>query len=190
MDTLQSTLGTLSVLDWMLLALLLYSTIRAFLRGFLLEFFSLVGMACGIGIAAWHCSDFAIRLQAWLKPFTELSLPLANLVAFLAILFLAILASHIAGLVLKRAVGVLGLGLFDRAAGALFGLVRGSLLAVAIVLILTAFDPGSRLLADSRLFPSFLAATHALSFVVPERLQQQFSDGIAKTKHRKPPWSN
>jgi membrane protein required for colicin V production len=68
----------------------------------------------------------------------------------------------------------------DRLLGAGLGLVRGVLLGVAVMMAMTAFSPRSAWIRNSLLAPYFLAGAHAVSFVVPQHLQQQMAEG---TRH-------
>ncbi len=43
-----------NLFDWFLMAILAYSTIMAFVRGILLELFSLGGLIAGILLASWN----------------------------------------------------------------------------------------------------------------------------------------
>ena len=53
----------MNLFDWFLIAILAYSTIMAFLRGIILELFSLGGLVAGILIASWNYNRLA--LFAW-----------------------------------------------------------------------------------------------------------------------------
>jgi membrane protein required for colicin V production len=98
------------------------------------------------------------------------------------------LLALIAGKMIRRTAHTIGLGLFDRLLGALFGFVRGCLLGIAVLTASTAFLPHSTQIANSRLTPYFLAGVHAVSFVVPQGLQRQILNGIADIKHNAPDW--
>ena len=50
------TLSTLNPFDWFLVAIVLYSTVVAFVHGFFREIFSLVGLVAGILLASWKLS--------------------------------------------------------------------------------------------------------------------------------------
>jgi membrane protein required for colicin V production len=82
----------------------------------------------------------------------------------------------------------IGLGFFNRLGGAAFGLARGWLVGVAIVMAVTAFLPTTDWLKNSRLTPYFLAGAHAVSFVVPHDLEQLILDGATQLKHNAPDW--
>jgi len=168
--------------DWLLIALLGYSTVMAFMRGLLRELFILGGLVAGILLASWYYSLLAHRLGGLI------STPTANVVAFLAIVIGVMVSSAILGKVLQRTADAIGLGFFDRMGGAGFGLVRGCLLGVAILMAVAAFLPKNTWVKNSQLAPYFLAGAHAVSFVVPYDLRQQILEGAEELKHKAPDW--
>jgi membrane protein required for colicin V production len=182
--------SSFTILDWLLLALLAASTVRALVRGFLLEIFSLAGATAGVLLASWNYNALALQLVDWLSPFTTLNLATADLIAFLLILTGVIVLAGLAGKLLRSSAGAIGLGLVDRLLGAAFGLARGCLLGVAGIMLLTAFDPNTRIVENSQLLPYFLAGARGVSFVVPESFQRQLADGAERIKHNKAIWIN
>jgi membrane protein required for colicin V production len=176
-------LASLGVFDWVLIALLLYSTIRAFLRGFLLEVFSLVGLIAGILLAGWNYSVLAMSFTR-----LNMSLAAARIVAFLLIALGVMIVCGLAGKLLRSGVSAIGLGFIDRLLGAAFGLARGCLLGVALMMVLAAFGPRWNWITNSQLAPYFLVGAHGVSFVVPHDLEQQISRGAIDLKHKAPNW--
>ncbi len=175
--------ATLTVFDWSLVALLAYSVVRAFLRGFILEIFSIVGLVAGVLLASWNYNTLATTLSRWISPLTT-----AQIVAFLVISIGIMVAAGLLGKILRSGADAIGLGFIDRVLGAVFGLARGCLLAVAVMLMLTVFMPQSSWIQNSQLAPYFLAGAHGVSFVVPHDLQQQISNGALQLKHNAPDW--
>lgn len=173
----------MNLFDWFLIATLAYSTIMAFLRGIILELFSLGGLVAGILIASWNHNRVALLLgQLITSPAT------AQVVAFLLIVIGVMVLSVLLGKALNRTAHVIGLGFFDRLLGAIFGFARGCLLGVAITMAIAAFLPHSTWIASSQLSSYFLAGAHAVSFVVPHDLQQQILGGAEQIKHNAPHW--
>ena len=173
----------MSLFDCFLVAILAYSTILAFVRGIILELFSLAGLIVGILLAAWNYHHVALLLSRFIAtPAT------AQIVAFLLIIIGVMVLSTLLGKALNRTAHAIGLGFFDRLLGAGFGFVRGCLLGVAILMAVAAFLPRSQWIANSQLTPYFLAGAHAVSFVVPHDLRQQILDGAEKLKHDAPDW--
>jgi len=168
--------SSLNAFDWVLIVILSWSVIAAFLRGFIRELFSLAGIVLGIPIAAWNYTLLAPHLEPWLP-----SPAVARISAFLLIAIGCMLLCSLAGRILRGTARTLGIGFLDRLAGALFGLVRGSLIAVAVLMAAAAFLPQPQLLlAQSRFAPYFLAAAREVSFVVPQDLQKRIVTGVSQ----------
>ena len=176
-------LSSLTIFDWVLVALLVYSTVKAFLRGFLREIFSLAGLIAGILLASWNYVTLAQSLRHWITPE-----PTAEIVAFLLIVAGVGVACALAGRLLRTSADAIGLGFIDRLLGAAFGLARGCLVGVACMMVLAAFGSGSSWTTHSLLTPYFLAGAHGVSFVVPHNLEQQIANGAAQLKHSAPDW--
>jgi len=68
-------------LDWLLVALLAYSTIRAGMRGLVREVFALVGLLVAFVLACWYYRNVAELLRGLVN-----SEPLADFCAFLMII--------------------------------------------------------------------------------------------------------
>lgn len=170
-------------LDWLLAAVLAYSMIRAALRGFVREGFALAGLLAGFLLACWYYLGLSQGLHGLIS-----SVPLAQFLAFLLILIATMAAASLMGTLLHRTATVIGLGLLNRAAGAAFGLLRGAVLASAFLLALTAFLPASSWVAQSRLSPYLLRATHAVSFVMPSELARRSAEAFDRLKHTTPGW--
>jgi len=162
-------------LDWLLAALLAYSVIRAFMRGFVREAFALAGLITGFFLACWNYPIVALRLRGIVN-----SPPLGNLVAFALILFAIVIIAALLGKLLSRTASAVGLGFFDRLGGALFGLARGGLFCLALLLVCTAFLPAAPWVKTSSLAPYFLRANHEVSFVMPSDLRQRLANGLER----------
>ena len=171
----------LTAFDWLLVIMVLTSMLMAFRRGIVKVLFSFAGLFFGILTASWNYAQFAQVLGRWIT-----SPVAAQAVAFLAILFGVTLIFSLAAGLVRRTIAAVGLGLFDRLLGAVFGLLRGALLGVAILMAITAFVPNSTWLKNSRLAPYFLAGSHAVSFVVPRRFQEQMAAGASHLLQQTP----
>ena len=176
-------LRTLNLFDWLLVAILVYSVVTAFARGFLREIFSLAGLIAGVLLASWNYPLLGDRMAA-VMPWA-----VAEVAAFLLIAITVMILAGLTGKILAKTVHTIGLGFVDRLLGAGFGFVRGCLLGVAVMLAVTAFVPRSEYLRNSQLSSYFLAGAHAVCFVVPHGLRQQVLDGAEQLKHDAPEWS-
>jgi membrane protein required for colicin V production len=170
-------------LDWLLAILLTYSVVRAVIRGFFQESFALGGLILGFLFACWFYRSLAIDLKGLIN-----SPQIAQLAAFLLILAVTMVVASLIGKLLRRTASAVGLGFADRLLGALFGLLRGAILGVALLLAVTAFLPSAPWIENSHLAPYFLRAAHAVSFVMPSDLRLRLLDGLNRMKHTTPDW--
>ena len=168
-------LTSLTAFDWALVALIAVSVVSAFFRGIIRVLFSIAGLVVGVIAASWNYPRLSAILLPWITSHVW-----SDVVSFLVIVAAIVLASFLVGSALSRMASAVGLGFFDRILGALFGLLRGALIAILVVTAIAAFLPESPWIRDSRLAPYFLAGTHAVSFVVPESFSQQISAGATR----------
>jgi membrane protein required for colicin V production len=170
-------------LDWLLAILLVYSVVRAVMRGFFQEAFALGGLVVGFLLACWFYGALAVTLKGLIT-----SPQIAELTAFLVILAGTMIVASLLGKILRHTASAIGLGFIDRLLGAVFGLLRGALLGVALLLAVTAFLPSAPWVENSHLAPYFLRAAHAVSFVMPSDLKLRLLDGLHHIKHTTPDW--
>lgn len=158
--------------DWAILAVLLFSTITALVRGLVLEIFSFAGLIVGAFVAGWYYDSLSPLLMH-----VGLSKDVADAIAFLLIAFgVAILVSLI-GKVLRRVVRGVGLGWVDRLLGAAFGFLRGAVVVLIAVMATTAFFPHSTWTQDSKLLPYVLLVSHPVEQWFPATLRDKLMVG-------------
>jgi membrane protein required for colicin V production len=157
-----------NALDWTLIAVLLLSTWRAWVRGLVQALFGLLGFVGGFQLASWNYTAVGDWMFArnWTK---ELST--SRILAFLCIAISVAIVFDLVGRGMKKTAHIIGFGPVDRVLGGAFGLARGILLGVAVIVGVTAFAPQLGWAENSRLSKLFLGAAHAVSFVVPHELR-------------------
>jgi membrane protein required for colicin V production len=159
--------------DWLIVAVLLLTTVSAAIHGFFAEVLSMAGLVIGYIVAAWQYQ----RLAEWLMSFLKNEW-LAEIFGFLVIFFVILLVFSIAGRVARKLMKAAGLSGFDRFLGALLGLVKGALLVAVVLMGMAAFTPTSKMLEDSELAPYFLVAGRAAIWVAPSELRARFYEGL------------
>jgi membrane protein required for colicin V production len=138
----------MAAIDIVLLVLLALLILRAFLRGFVGEVFSLASVSLGVIGAVFFFKNGALFLRAFLLPGVPL-VPeiLAFIIIFLAVFILGKILEHLVRDIITK----LGLEGLDRFLGFILGVVEGIAL-IALLLIFIGiqplFDP-SALLARS-----------------------------------------
>jgi len=172
-------------LDWILAALVVYSTIRATMRGLVRELFALGGLLVGCLLACWYYRTVAEFVRGLVN-----SEPLADFFGFLLIIALVMVAAALVASVIRRGASAIGLSALDRLGGAAFGATRGLVLGAALLLAVTAFLPTAAWVQGSKFSPYLLRASHAVSFVMPQQLKRQLVEGLDRLKHTTPNWIN
>ena len=115
--------------DYAVLIIICVSVLLALWRGAVREIMALAGWAAAIVLS----SLFAQELTRWLP--LSLSPMLRAVIAYLVIFLAVLLLSGLAGMLLAKLFHAAGLGLADRAVGALFGLARGLLIVFVAVMM-------------------------------------------------------
>jgi membrane protein required for colicin V production len=154
------------------------SALLAMRKGLIRVVFSTVGIAAGLLLGSWYFLPGGLVVHRWVS-----SLPTAEILAFLTILFGCWFVSALLAGLVRKAAKMVGLGVVDRLLGGLFGAVRGLLLGVSVLAAMTAFDAGSGLAKNSVLAPYFLAGAHAVSLIVPEGLRERMQDGAKRLRN-------
>jgi membrane protein required for colicin V production len=120
----------LTAFDLVVLAIIGLSTLFAFVRGLIRELAALVSWVVGLIAAVVFTPVVGNWIPNWFDaPFAR------YLIAFCVILIGALLLGALIAAPLARAVRAAGLGFVDRFLGSIFGLVRGLLVVIALVLL-------------------------------------------------------
>src|SRR5438552_17218841 len=109
-----------SLLDWLMLAILVYSIVISWYKGFVREVFWLITVVVGILLAAWFYHGVGIRFKDVVR--TE---NIALFLGFSLIFLVTLLAGFIVISLISRFLKFAKLQWADRLLGAAFGFVRG-----------------------------------------------------------------
>ena len=159
--------------DWVIIVVVLASTVQAAYSGFFQEAFHLAGLVAGYLVAAWQYQ----RLAGWFEKYLK-SPWLAESAGFLVIFFAVVAAAGIAGQTARWVMKKSGLSFVDRLLGGVLGFLRGCLIVAVIAVSMTAFTPTSRWLAGSEWAPYFQAVGRAAIWVAPAELRARFYQGL------------
>ena len=169
---LQLQLRSWNILDWFIAASLVVSTCAGFIRGLIASLVSLLGLGIGILAATIYTPRIAPLLHGWLgSPLT------ARLVAFCLILAAVYFLVTAVGRLLRSVCRAVGLGFFDRVAGASFGLVRGALLLLALAVPLKPYLLHSAEGHSSLLLPYLREVSDGVFSVVSLHMRHDLSVG-------------
>lgn len=167
-------------LDIVLILILAWSLVAAFRRGFSREVFGLVSSILAFLAGLWFYGSAGAPLSDYTSSRT-----VANFCGFLIVFAGVLLAGALLGFALGRLIKFAGLSWFDRILGSFFGLVRGVVIAIALVTVLVAFTPGEGPPASvvrSRVAPYVVDAAHVFSSLAPLELKQEFGKRFDQVK--------
>jgi membrane protein required for colicin V production len=175
-------------LDYLIVAILLFSVLMSARKGFAREVVGLAAAFLALVLGMW----FYGLAGSFLIPYAS-STRLANLAGFLIVVFAVLLCGWILGRIVSRFLRTVGLSFADRLLGAAFGLVRGLLIATAMLMAFTAFGPqlDSKTISSSsvntavlhsRIAPYVLRASRVFVAVAPMELKSAFLKQYAQVK--------
>lgn len=120
----------MAALDWIFLTVLVASLLIGAWRGLVFELLSLAGWVTAFFAAQWFADDAG----AWL-PMGQADAAWRHVAGFVVVFVAAVFACSLLAWLLKKLVAAVGLRPADRALGALFGVLRGLVLLLAVVLV-------------------------------------------------------
>jgi len=161
-----------SLLDWMILAILVYSIAVSWFKGFVREVLGLITVLLGVLFASWLCREAAGMFKNVVT--TE---NLALFFGFSVIFLAALLAGFVIIWLMTRFMKFAKVEWADRLLGAAFGFIRGWVIGAVILLALTAFDVQTERLKNSELAPYFLPGSRVIAVMTPYEVKAKFLVG-------------
>jgi membrane protein required for colicin V production len=183
MNTPKGTGAAMSVVDWIIVAILVGSVIAGIAQGFLRSVFSLGGLMLGLVIAAWNYDRVARVIQPIVR-----NEHVSNAIGFILIALLVTAVAALIGAFLSKAFEKLGLGCLDSLAGAIFGFFQGALLVTVFILVTVAFFPETEWLTQARLPRYFFSACHLSTHVSPSGLGDLVRQDLDRLERESPDW--
>jgi membrane protein required for colicin V production len=163
-------------LDFVLALILLISTLGGVRKGFSREIIGLAAALVGLLLA----SQFYRLAGQPLKPYIGEEF-LTSAAGFLIVFFAVVIAGAILSSVVKRVLKTVGLSTVDRLLGGVYGLVRGSLIALAIIMGLTLFT-STKAVVQSRVAPYLIEASSFAARAAPSGLRSRFQHEYEQLK--------
>jgi membrane protein required for colicin V production len=161
-----------SLLDWLMVAVLVYSIVMSWFKGFIREVLGLITVLAGILLAAWFYRGVGALFKDVVR--TE---NIALFFGFSLIFLVTLLAGFIVIWLATRFMKFAKLQWADRLLGAAFGFIRGWMICAAILLGLTAFEIQTERLKNSVLAPYFLPGSRVIAIMTPYEVKAKFLVG-------------
>ena len=159
--------------DYLILAIIIVSALISLLRGFLREVVSLLTWIVGF----WVALRFARPVG---DVFGFVHNPSIRVIIGFVLLFVVILiAGAVINFLIGRVVEKTGVGATDRALGMIFGLIRGVVVVIVLVLIAQfTVLPQERWWHESRLIPYAESVSNWMRHALPKRVAQEMLHGV------------
>jgi membrane protein required for colicin V production len=167
-------------LDAVLILIIGVSVLTCFRKGLSREVIGLVAVVLGLLFGIWFYGAAGSLVLPYLS-----SRSAANLAGFFLVFFGVILLGSVVSYVVGRFLRVTGLSILDHVLGALFGVVRGMLVAVALIMGIMAFSPASqppKSVVESRLAPYVVDTARVVVSMAPHELREGFRKTYAQVR--------
>jgi len=167
-------------LDLVLALILIASGIAGFRRGFSRQIIGLVAGVLALLLGIW---SYGI-VGSYLMPYAS-SRTVADAGGFAVIFCGVLLLGALVSFVAHRFLKVTGLSIVDQLLGVGFGLLRGLVFAIAIVMGVMAFSRGDKppeAIVNSRMAPYVVDAARGFAAMAPHDLREGFRRTYAQVK--------
>ena len=172
-------------LDIVLAVILGASVMMSFRKGLSREVIGLVSVVLALICGTWFYGTAGSFLLRYVS-----SPAVANFAGFFLVFIGVMLLGSLVSYTVGKFLRVTGLSMVDHALGAGFGLLRGTLVAVALVMGMMAFSQDEKppaAVVDSRLAPYVVDAARLFAGMAPHELKEGFRKSYAQVKEA---WSN
>jgi membrane protein required for colicin V production len=163
-------------LDILLAIILLLSMLGGLRKGFSREIIGLAAALIGLLLAAQFYRMAGQSLKQYIPQES-----LSSVAGFLIIFFGVLIAGSILSSIVRKILQSAGLSTIDRLLGAGYGLLRGSLLAMAIIVGLSTFT-STQAVVHSRMAPYLIEASGLVAKVAPGGLESRFQREYQRLK--------
>jgi membrane protein required for colicin V production len=143
----------MNYIDIILGLLLLFSAISGFKNGLISEVVSLAALILGI----WGAIEFSYITTDFLTENFNLETDYLNIISFIVTFIIIVILVHIAGSSVNKLIEVAMLGVLNKMAGLVFGILRSALILSIILLVFDKIDEDVEILSqkaktESRLY--------------------------------------
>jgi membrane protein required for colicin V production len=166
----------MNLLDLLLVVIIGVSVGTGFMAGFARVGVGFIAAISGLLFGFWYYNVPAF----WLRDHWTMSVNASNMLGFFVVFLMFVTAGAMIGKLLAKLFKWTGMSWLDRLLGGLFGLVRGTLMAVITVAVIMAFTPKPlpTWMIGSQVLPYVLDASNMCSKLAPEAVKEAFRDSM------------
>ena len=165
----------MSLLDLLVVIVVGVSVVAGFVAGFARVSIGFLAAILGVMFGFWFYDIPAGWVQHYIKSTT-----LSNLIGFMVVFWAILLLGSLLAKLCSKLFKWTGLSWLDRLLGAAFGLVRGALIAIALIAVLLAFTPKPmpNWMVKSEVLPYAMEASRAISKLAPNPIKAAFLESM------------
>jgi membrane protein required for colicin V production len=167
-------------LDVLLLLIVGASVVTSFRKGLSREVVGLAAVILAIVLGVWFYGTAGAMFEPYLS-----SPAAAHFAGFVVVFCGVLLVGALVGAIIGRFLKVTGLSVFDHILGAGFGLARGVLIAIALIMGIMAFSTSGnppRSVVQSRTAPYVVDAARLIASIAPHELREGFRKTYTQVK--------
>ncbi len=166
----------MNLLDILLAVIVGISVATGFMAGFARVGVGFIATISGLLFGFWYYNVPA----AWIRDHWTMSANVSNMLGFFVVFLMFLSAGAMIGKLLSKLFKWTGLNWLNRLMGGLFGLLRGALMAVAVVAIVMAFTPKPMptWMVGSEALPYVIDASNVCSKLAPYAVKEAFRDSM------------
>lgn len=168
-------MGGWNWLDWTLAAIVVISVTAAALKGFIQELISLASLVAALAVAGLGYE----RAAGWFEDLSH-SHSVAQGAGFAALFLSTLAMGALVALAARELLRKTGLQALDRVLGAVFGLARGVILDVVLLMVMVSFAVKPGAVQGSLFAPYVVTGSRVIARAMPRTLQDQFQAGFQK----------
>jgi membrane protein required for colicin V production len=170
----------MNVADVVIAIILVIGVASGLSRGFIRGLFGLAALVLGVRIAAGSYDRVADSVLFFVPGDFG-----PEIVSFVLIFLLVLIAIGWLGRVIAKALKLAALGWLDRLAGGVLGFIMASVvIGIALLVAIMAGLERTSVLVESRLAPRMLRVTDAIVSVVPDEARGRFERGYEELRAR------
>jgi membrane protein required for colicin V production len=126
----------MNILDILLIAVILLFAIHGFIKGLIHEMASLAGLILGI-YASFH---FAGLLEGYIIDYLNILEKYSFVVAFILVFIAVVILVHFIAKLIENMIDIVALGLLNKIAGSVFGIIKAIVFLSLAMLLVNHFD--------------------------------------------------
>lgn len=142
------------VLDIILSICLIVALVRGLMRGFTEQLIALVSIVVG----TWAAFKFSALVCGQVMPYLQISERVLNVIVFIVIIVLIIMACHLLGKVIKAGIHFVMLGWMDKLLGGVFSVLKAALIIGIVIILFNTINSSFHIVQEEALEKSVLYA--------------------------------